>query len=186
MAAFLVDGDLEKKFFQRKCPKTTVKKIGCNGRDVSLDEIAKRVATQIRTLGGKCFPIVIVIDRESRPEDTATISVTLLEKIKSEGITDHLIVAVADRMIENWILADYQNVLTYDGAKPLKKALQTFDGENGKATLKRIIPNYHETTIGVDLLCNSRTSIMSQSSNSFESFFNQLKSQLHGCHWLRN
>ena len=44
-AAFFVDGNLEKKFIQRACPNTVVRILNCNGKDVEMSAIAKRVAT---------------------------------------------------------------------------------------------------------------------------------------------
>jgi hypothetical protein len=51
--AYLIDGHLEKKVIQQICPGAIVRILQCNGRDVSLQAIANRVASHCRLFHGK-------------------------------------------------------------------------------------------------------------------------------------
>ena len=178
--AFLVDGHLEKKFVQRACPNMVVRLLQCNGENVALEAIAKRVLTQCRLLSGKCQPMVVVVDREGRKQSAVDMSAELLSLVKKDGVTDELIVAVADRNIENWILADTETVAKmHHNIETLW--VETPDGFNGKARLKQALRTYHETTTGVDLLLKCRPSVM-RSSPSFNRFVQKIAD--FDCWWL--
>jgi len=178
--AFLVDGNLEQKFIQRSCPGKTVNRINCNGEDVEVSAIVSRIATQCRLLGNKYYPIVVIIDRESRDISTEELCTQILAGLRGEGITDKLIVAASNRMIENWILADPEVVRqhpNFQKAPPAK-----CEGLNGKKLMKECIRYYHETTIGVDLLLKCRASYLRKNSESFAYLYKKLPSKR--CWWL--
>lgn len=179
--AFLVDGHLEQKVVQRICPDSVVRRLQCNGDNVALDAIAKRVTSHCRLLGGKHYPLLVVIDREERQQSAEAISAELLALIKAEGITDIVVIGVADRNIENWIIADTEMLMTANpGISPSWGSVT--DGFDGKAQLKRVLGAYHETTTGVNLLLNCRPSTMKEASPSFNNFLQQIT--LAQCHWL--
>lgn len=178
-AAFFVDGHQEKLFLQKVCSGLTIRRIGCNGCSVSSSAIAKRIASQCRLLHGKCYPIFVWVDLENRPVTASDFAAELLQSLVAEGVNDSITIGVADHCIENWILADRQTVEPYchgDLAYP-----DHFDGYNGKSRIKRLIPDYNETTIGVELLSKCNPSQMIQSS-SFKAFYDQLPKD--GCRWL--
>jgi hypothetical protein len=178
--AYLIDGHLEKKVIQQICPGAIVRILQCNGRDVSLQAIANRVASHCRLFHGKYYPIIVIIDRENRTQLAADIVYDLLSLIRASGVEDELIVAVADRNIENWILGDIESIKkSYPGINLSTKS--SSDGFNGKSRLKRLIENYHETTIGVELLTKCRPSVMRRSP-SFDFFFKQTMEL--NCQWL--
>jgi len=181
-AAFLVDGHLEQKFIQRTCFCRPVRRINCNGRNVAISVIAKRIATQCRLLGNRCHPIIVIIDREDRLETSRELSSSLLDYLRKEGIIDTFIIGVADRMIENWILADAEIVNHHESN--IKATPPYSEGCNGKNVLERCLDHYHETTIGVELLLNCRASRINENSQSFSDFFNQLPEN--DCSWLKN
>lgn len=106
-AAFLVDGHMEQKIAQRLCAGCPVRILNINGRDVQIHAIAKQVATQFRLLNNRYYPVVILIDREERDVSADDLAKALVNEAERQGVPrDQLIVGVADRMIENWILAD--------------------------------------------------------------------------------
>jgi hypothetical protein len=177
--AFLVDGKLEQKFFQNICPKAPVRYINCNGKEVKISVIAPRIASLIRALGGKYYPIFIIIDREERTQSAKEIKKDLISEIKKHNISETFYVGIADREIENWILQD-ENV--FQEYPDYKKLPRLFEGSKGKSTLKKIIPDYHETTMGVELLCKCRPKGLMQS-ESFKDFFDEIKPHLE-CWWL--
>ena len=180
-AAFLVDGQLEQRFIQSVCPGSPVKLIACNGKSVTPEAIAKRVASHCRLLSGKYYPIVIWTDLEGRQCSCEEFCAELHDCILNEGVKDQFVLGVADRMIENWIIADKQAVLPRLKNKKIDYPSNP-DGFNGKAFLKKNMPHYHETTVGVDMLSSCHSSNM-ECSPSFLAFKSEVLSSIK-CWWL--
>ena len=179
--AFLVDGNLEQKFIQRACPGNTVRRINCNGNAVAISAMVRRIATQCRLLGSKYYPIVVIIDREDRDTPSRDLCSEIIDGLREEGIVDELIVGVADRMIENWILADSEIVC--EDANFQKTPPATCEGLDGKRVIGDCVRYYHETTVGVELLLKCRASRIRQKSPSFAYLYDKLPKK--GCRWLR-
>ncbi len=172
--AFLVDGYTEKLIVEELCQGSKVRRIGCNGNTVSLEAIAKLVASQIRLMNTMFHPIFIVIDREERSESAIDIAQNLEGQIKLLGINEAIRVIVCDRMIENWIIADWENLKANLGDElPFDKPAKT-DGCNGKAQLRKHLPNYQETTDGVRLFKAARPSVLIENSPSFKTLHDAL------------
>lgn len=174
--AFLVDGVTEQKFVQTVCKDRPVKIINCNGDTVSAEAIAKRAASLIRLWGGRCFPIVILVDRESRGESAESFCATLINFIRAEGVEDQLVVGVADRMIENWMLGD-------PDLWPDAEILDNVDGLHGASVVKQRMPSYGKAANGPSLLARCKASAISVRSRSFRAFAEQLVTLR--CSWLR-
>lgn len=178
---FFVDGLTEKKVLQKLCPNKKILTTSCNGNSVKISMIAKKLSSLIKLCGNRHFPIIIVIDREGRTESTAQIKVSLEKEIRALGITDELRIGVCDRMIENWILAD-KDVMNKkcdyvnDGV--------SLDGCHGKNYMKKLIPGYHETTDGVELLSRCKPQNLYDNSPSFKEFAETIKDI--GCEWLND
>lgn len=177
--AFLVDGHTEQRITQRICPGAPVRMLNLNGRDVEISAIAKLVASQYRLLGNRYHPVVVIIDREDRAQTAAEVKETLLRELLALGVpSNQLIVGVADRMIENWILAD-------SGCTDLLKDNTERDGCHGKSVLKTCLSNgntsYHGTTLGVDLFCKINPAVAASNSASFRAFAEQIKPF---CEWI--
>lgn len=177
--AFFVDGHMEKRITQRICPGAPVRVLNINGRDVNLSAIAKQIATQFRLLGNRYYPVVALIDRETRAQSVSEIKLDLLSAVEVLGVPrDQLIVGVADRMIENWILADPSKICG------LPEDLEC-DGCDGKSVLKHYLAkaeiSYHETTVGVDLFCDADPFTVAKNSISFREFASVLRPY---CSWL--
>lgn len=175
--AFIVDGQQEQKIIQCLCPGAPVRVLNCNGRDVELNAAAKRIASLIRLMGSKYYPYVIVFDREERKESASKIKELLETLIKSEGIVDELVVGVPDRMIENWILADWENVKRQGRIKK-SVGLKNFEGSNGKASIKKFLPKngrYQETVQGVSWFLETNVKLIYEKSPSFKQFATALQ-----------
>ncbi len=179
-AAFLVEGELEKKFVEKIYPNHPVQKIGCNGDEVCIEAISKHIATKCRLYNNRYYPIIIIFDREDRTASISELKRDLLTQLSIEGINDTFIVGISNRMVENWILADEEIVKQYTNTK--KPFLNTFEGLDGKKEIKKFLPTYHETTDGVELLLKCRASIIKNKSISFTEFFNDLPDN--NCYWL--
>src|SRR5690554_816402 len=79
--AFIVDGFTEKLIIEKICPGKTIKRADINGKNVTLDAIAKKIASLIRLLNNRYHPIIILIDKEERNESISDIINSLHSKI---------------------------------------------------------------------------------------------------------
>ena len=176
-AGYLVDGITEQRFIQLVCKNVSVKLTNLNGKSVETSALAKRIASLIRIWKGRYHPIVIVVDREKRNEAAEAFAADLLEKIKAENITDEIIVGVADRMIENWMIAD-------PALWPDKTIPPIVDGTAGASVVKSYLNgSYDKVANGPQLLHRSRAKEICKRSPSFAALFAQLGRL--NCHWLR-
>lgn len=182
MPVFIVDGEHEQRFLQRICGTTcVVRQLSCNGKQVSVEALAKRAATLLRLLQNKVSPpFIICVDLEGRQCRFDDFADQIKRAIlRNDGICvshENLIVGVSDRMTENWIVAGDH----IDG----HSAPANVDGMNGAAWLKQRLPHYHKTTLGVELLSQARASEIRLRSASFRHFHDAIQSRLE-CHWLR-
>lgn len=176
--AFFVDGHLEQKFIQKYCPGAPVKLINCNGKNVVIDQIGKRVASLIKTMNNRNHPLIVIIDREDRENSASQIEKELKKSIQNHGINYEILIGVADRMIENWILADEDVMSEHIGYD--RNAV--YEGSNGKSEIRTFIQSYHETTTGVQLLCRSNPKWIAKKSKSFSKFFKLIKDL--DCKWI--
>jgi hypothetical protein len=182
--AYLVEGDLEQKFIQNTCPGCKVQKINCNGDDVSLEAIAKRVGSLGRLVHERHSPLVVIFDRERREETSEQIEAKFREILAHEQLQVPVIVGIPDRDTENWILSDYE---TFASSAKLKADAEEacYEGKNGKSVIKRAIGperSYVETIDGVAWLKAARPSVMRQNSASFCRFVEALSAL--PCWWL--
>jgi len=114
--AFIVDGFTEKLIIQQLCPGRPISRTDLNGKNVTLDAIAKKIASLIRLFNNRNYPIVVLIDKEERDKSVREIIDSLHSKLEENGIVDcDVRIGVADRMIENWILAAPKNVHIHKG-----------------------------------------------------------------------
>ena len=181
--AFLVDGVMEQRIIAQLCPNKPVRRIECNGRDVALEAIVERLDLHIQNLNNKYRPIIILIDQETRESSCEEIIAQLISLLERKGHHSQCVVGVVDRCIENWILADWENVKRTKGIAG-KSMRGNSEGVQGKVKLKQLLPGdilYHEPTWGKEffLSCDPRT--IYAKSASFRRFVDQLHLP---CHWL--
>lgn len=163
--AFIVDGFTERNIIQRICPGAPIRRTDLNGKDVSIDAMGKKIASLIRVLNNRHYPIIILVDKESRSISFKEMISQLEASIKKEGIHNiDIRVGVADRMIENWIIADW------DKLKCRKSKPSNTDGINGCAKLKEVIGSYGKTTDCVDMFLNADIKKIYKHSASFKFF----------------
>jgi len=167
---FIIDGFTEKKIVQELCPGQPVRRTDLNGKSVTITAIAKKIASLIRSLGNKYYPIIILIDKEERPLTFEQIADELMVKLIEEDITDQDIrIGVADRMIENWIIADWEKLTgTMDG-KPINT-----EGISGSGHIKKAKGSYDKIIDGVDFFLSARPQVILANSLSYKCFINQL------------
>lgn len=174
---------MEQKIVQRLCPGQPVRLIGCNGDSVSMFAVYKALNLHIRMLKNY-HPIVILLDRERRMQTCDVLIAELRALLDQNGHTGRYVIGMADRTIENWILADWSSACTrYEGCREFGDDSEAC---HGKSTIRRLMPRniiYHETTIGVELFLLVRPATIFEASKSFRDFVGQLKI---GCYWLRD
>lgn len=176
--AFIVDGYTELKIVQHICPGSPIKRTDCNGKDVKIDAIVKRIATLIRLLGDRYYPIIVLVDKEKREISFSDMSNQIKLGLEKEGIINKDIrIGVADRMIENWIVGDWETISESNEYKP-----HNCDGCNGAALIKKIKKSYDKTTDGVEYFIAARPSIIYENSPSYKFFIDQLEGV--SCHYL--
>lgn len=168
--AFIVDGFTERNILQSLCPGQPIRRTDLNGKSVSLEAMAKKIASLIRLLNNRHYPIVILVDKENRNISFQDMCNKLHELIVNEGINNlELKIGVADRMIENWILADWMKIHT-----ELPK-LENTDGLNGASKLKELLGSYGKTTDGVEMFLNADPRTVYSNSPSFRHFVGIIK-----------
>jgi hypothetical protein len=181
--AFIVDGQQEQKIIQFICPGTAVRRLNCNGDAVELTAAAKRIASLIRLMRTRYHPFIVIFDREGRAESSQSIADMLLSLIRIEGVRDDIVIGVPDRMIENWLLADYHNLCERLGQGTLQH--HPFEGTDGKAEILNLLPgdkHYHETTEGVEWFIAANSFRICKNSASFREFLGALPQLC--CRWL--
>jgi len=167
--AFIIDGYTEKKIVQVLCPGQPIRRTDLNGKNVSIEAIAKKMASFIRLLGNKYYPIIIVIDKEERQISYAEMSNRIRNALIAEGVTDQdLRIGVADRMIENWVLADWKT-LAEGRTKP-----KSTEGSNGASIIRKVKGSYSKTTDGVEFFLKADPNQLYKNSTSFRYFIDQL------------
>lgn len=169
---FLVEGHLEKFFLQEICPGSRVQKVVPNGKNVSAQVIVKHLITHIRMGFRANDDVIIICDREGRSESADKLRDSIYEELKSShGIEkDSIQIFIADRMIENWIVA---------GKYPEEKKI---DGINGKSIMKQKVKGYNETTDGVRLLKSCIPKEIAKKSKSFKKLLDSMCTI--NCWWL--
>lgn len=163
--AFIVDGFTEKLVIGKLCPGKPISRTELNGKSVSIKAIANKVASFIRLYDNKYYPIIIVVDRESREETCTDLCQELNNELEKLGfIKKDIRICFADRMFENWIIADW-SVLESENEKP-----KITDGLKGSSEIKKILGSYSKTTEGVELFLKCNLEVVYKYSDSFRQF----------------
>ncbi|MCK5604962.1 DUF4276 family protein [Candidatus Pacearchaeota archaeon] len=185
--AFLVEGLMEKRIIQNLCPGKVIRVLNCNGENVSISAIAKRIVSLVRILKGRNYPFIVIFDREKRRESVLEIEKLLTKEIKSFGCNEDIILGIPDRMVENWILADWHN-FTIKCPNLKKEGLNCYEGAYGKSKMKSFLLKqdiiYHETIHGVEFFLASNPETIKKHSFSFGRFADAIKNI--ECFWLGN
>lgn len=179
--AYLVEGQMEQKFVHSICNgSTTVRRIGVNGKDVSLEAIAKRVESHCRLLNNRYYPIVIVFDRETRTETSEGLRLGLLVELQKLGVpTDQICIGVPDKTTETWILADRNSLRENFDISINKENREGFANVGLLEVATKT--SYHKTTTGVEMLKKASAAEIAMNSESFRILIDQLN-QI-DCHW---
>ena len=176
LVGLIVDGEGDFASFRRRFPHEcrVVKTDGPRGHTASISEIANKARKQVLMLHAfKCEVVVVVLDFEERLTPYESFVGELTAEFARVGCSVPVTVAVPNKMIENWYLADIE-FLSKQRAF-LKEGLQqkAFEGKNGKAELKRLMKkgiSYSETKHGPELFEILRFEVARKNSSSFNAF----------------
>lgn len=136
---FYVDGKCEKAI-KDKIDQSLITPIFVqrtkNGRDVSLDAIAKECSNLLNSYASLGQGHIFLIDKEKRTNYTPIFMETHLEQSIKKQNSNSFDLVVTDIMFENWILADIENV-SHKNNNLLKQTNNNsnFEGKNGSAVL---------------------------------------------------
>lgn len=111
----LVEGRTEYHFLLLTANALVLRKLP-NSDDCPLDVIAEVAIDALEAIGGTITKVLVIIDREGRDQSAAQMASALAGLIQPAIGRRTLIVGVTDRHVENWILADQENVAAVTGA----------------------------------------------------------------------
>jgi len=161
--AFIIDGFTEKLILEKICPGSKITRTDLNGKTVTIKAIAVKISSLIKLLGNKFYPIIIVVDKEERQESCSDLIAELTTELNQNGCADQDIrVFFADRMVENWIIADWK-ILNNEKDKPA-----ITDGLRGSKIIKESFGSYSKTIDGVNLFLKCDSKIIYENSPSFK------------------
>lgn len=163
----LVDGRAEQLFFEAALPGCRVRRILPNGRNVSLELIGEKIIDGHNSFGGYVDTLIAKLDREQRPASCSTMAQELKSILDKAKISRPTILAIADRCLENWILADDARISELTGSN----YTYCHEGRMGKSTLSNILSQTSMSFVETSRhLLSSKASNISASSVSFDAF----------------
>jgi hypothetical protein len=152
---FIVDGATEIAAFTGKARRTyncspQFRKVTCNGKNVSPAGYANAASgILIKALFDRYLHIVCVLDLEARHMQPANFAkavkktiidqLKVVTKFKEEELCTKIIVCVANRMFENWIVADVEGLKVRSELVKSDALQKQYDGSPGTSILKQIM-----------------------------------------------
>jgi len=156
-----------------------VKTDGPRGDKASPKDIALRSGRQIgilRKFG--CAKVVIVLDFESRPQTYEGFVQTLRTSFSGTDFGLPVSVAVPNRMIENWYLADIEYLSAKKAFLKAKLKQKRYEGRDGKSLIKRCMRpphTYSETEHGPEMFAILRFHEARKNSPSLDAFLTLIR-----------
>lgn len=180
VVGIIVDGDGDYASLRRRFARgfKVLKTDGPRGHSALSSEIAKKSRKQILMLAAfRCRLVVVVLDFEKRSRKYSEFCAELVKHFRSIVFPVPVAIAVPNRMIENWYLADIEFLAKHRAF--LKQGIQqkAFEGKDGKAELKRLMRKgiaYSETKHGPELFEILRFDVARNNSASFHVFLSEL------------
>lgn len=147
---YLVSGEMEREALKRTF-KINAALIG-NSHTAKAHVVAKFVSSAVIPKRIQISKVVIIIDREARPDTCEDFRQSLLKELNEKFPEIEFHVAVADMDTECWIFSDTETCSKYFKKKISPKA--TFEGTCGYTSIKKHIGpgRYEKMTDGVRLM----------------------------------
>ena len=132
----LVEGHTEEHFVRSTYANVIVQRPFPNGKSVSLEFIVDAIVNSLEFVGGNIRRVLILLDREERLLSASDMAAYITNSVSARCPGRLFYVGVSDRHIENWVLADEQQIrMTYGDPQYIYAG----DGTNGKPLLKRLL-----------------------------------------------
>jgi len=151
---------------------------GPRGHTVAIEELAQSSKKQINMLRFfGCSVAVIVTDFEERTEDYGLFLSRLKTEFGKLSLPIPVQVAVPNRMIENWYLADIEHLSRKKTFLRNNLKQKNYEGKHGKHVLKQLLRkgiHYNEVKHGQELFEILRFPVARQNSRSFNEFLHCL------------
>jgi hypothetical protein len=176
----IVDGDGDYSSFEArfkgKC--RILKTDGPRGQQAKIGDIVKNSKKQINMLCAfRCNRVIIVMDFEDRNIPYQKFVSVLREQFGQVAFGIPVLVAVPNKMLENWYLADIEEI----SSKRIfiKKGLhqKNYEGKHGKAEIKKCMAKgitYSETNHGPQMFSVIRFDVACKHSPSFKEFLSMM------------
>lgn len=173
----IVDGQGEYCSFKQRFNNDNIKILktdGPRGHLAKIEDIIIRSKKQINMLKCQgCSSAILLLDLEERNIDYETLlqqAENFIDKNKFEiGIS----VAIANKMIENWYLADIAYLSTQKKYLKRQKKQKNYEGAHGKKEIKKLFLHgydYNEVTHGKELFNTMRFEYAKKYSKSLNDF----------------
>lgn len=176
----IVDGEGDFASFRRRFTDgcRVLKTDGPRGHTASVKEIASKARKQILMLGAfRCDRVVVVVDFETRAVLYKEFVEDLVAEFQRASCPMPVAIAVPNRMIENWYLADIEFLSKHKAFLRGGLKQKIFEGKDGKGELKRRMKkgtSYSETKHGPELFEILRFDVARKNSSSFDEFLSCL------------
>ncbi len=172
----VVDGDGDYASLRRRLTNgyKILKTDGPRGHAAPIPQMVRKSRKQIDILQAfKCTRVLIVLDFETRTVIYGRFVTALRKAFVSHSFAIPIFVAVPNRMIENWFLADIEHLSKNRGFLRDGLTQKNYEGTHGKNELKKCMKqgiSYSETKHGPKLFESIRFEIARENSASFRYF----------------
>jgi hypothetical protein len=152
---------------------------GPRGHTVALHEIvrsANKQVAQLHRLG--CSKVIVLFDFEMRMESYSTSLSMLAQMVSKMQYAVPVLLSAANRMIENWYLADIEGIARLRGLIRKGVLQKKYEGTHGKDNLKRLFVkgvSYNEVVHGPQLFREVRFTVAEKNSLSLAKFLGQVR-----------
>lgn len=180
----IVDGDGDfasiKVRFGGRCK--ILKTDGPRGHEAQIPAIVARSKKQIGILRAfRCVRLIVLLDFEDRSDSYVKFVMSIRKEFANCFPDIEILVAVPNRMIENWYLADIEEISRQKTFIRDRIRQKKFEGKHGKKEIKKCMLNgtsYSETQHGPQMFSVIRFETARLNSPSFSEFLDMVKVDL--------
>jgi hypothetical protein len=175
----IVDGQgdyasLSAKFKEFKIAKTD----GPRGHTAEIKKIVSQSKKQIDILKAlRCNRVIVLLDFESRAIEYEEFLIEINAEFSKKDFGIPVIVCSPNSMIENWYLADVEEISIKRNFIKSNIKQKNYEGTHGKNEMKKIFENnhsYNEVKHGPQLFQTIRFEVARKNSSSLQNFLIQI------------
>lgn len=132
--AAIVEGHTEAHFIRATHASVLISRSIPNGRSVATEVIVEAIVDALELMSGSITKVLILLDREGREISAEDLATQIRDGVESHCGSRRLYIGVSDRQIENWIVADEEEMVRrFDPA-----FVYQGDGCSGKPLLRQL------------------------------------------------